>query len=92
MLGKAFLEYDFGKIKKFDELFKVIEDIMARKSFGHLCAYNRLNVSMSRQKKLLVMVGDDKLATGTLAETYIPGIVEFRKLCNNSQDGRFIDG
>lgn len=92
MLGKPFLEYDFSKIKTFANLYKVIEDILARKSFGHLCAYNRLNVSMSRQKRLLVVVGDDRLAAGELAESYIPGIVEFRKLCNRPGDGRYIDG
>lgn len=92
ILGKPFLEYDFSKVKTFNDLYKVIEDILARKSFGHLCAYNRLNVSMSRQKKLLVVVGDDRLAEGKLAEAYIPGIVEFRKLCNRPGEGRFIDG
>ncbi len=92
VLGKQFSEYDFSTVKTFDVLLKVIEDIMARRSFGHLCAYNRLNVSMSRQKKLLAVVGDERLAAGDLAEKYIPGIVEFRKLCNRPGEGRFING
>ena len=91
-LGKPFLEYDFSKVDTFEELYKVIEDVLARKAFGHLCAYNRLNVSMSRQKKLLVVVGDDRLVDGKLAETYIPGIVEFKKLCYKPGEGKFING
>lgn len=49
----------------------------ARGLFGHLCLYNRLNVSMSRQKRLLVAVGDPALVTHELAPKYIPGLVDF---------------
>lgn len=50
-------------------------------SFGHLCLYNRLNVSMSRQKKLLVVAGDSSLLKSALAEKFIPGLVDFHRLC-----------
>ncbi|HEN8704002.1 TPA: AAA family ATPase [Pseudomonas putida] len=53
----------------------------AQSLFGHLCLYNRLNVSMSRQKKLLVVVGDPSLLEGELAAEFIPGLVDFHKLC-----------
>lgn len=53
----------------------------AQSLFGHLCLYNRLNVSMSRQKKLLVVVGDPSLLDGDLAAEFIPGLVDFHKLC-----------
>lgn len=53
----------------------------AQSLFGHLCLYNRLNVSMSRQKKLLVVVGDPSLLEGDLAAEFIPGLVDFHKLC-----------
>jgi superfamily I DNA/RNA helicase len=53
----------------------------ARRLFGHLCLYNRLNVSMSRQKKLLVVAGDSGLLQNRLAEEFIPGLVDFHKLC-----------
>jgi hypothetical protein len=53
----------------------------ARMLFGHLCLYNRLNVSMSRQKKLLVVVGDSGLLQSTLAAEFVPGLVDFHKLC-----------
>jgi AAA domain len=57
----------------------------AQRLFGHLCLYNRLNVSMSRQKKLLVAVGDPALVTGDLAAEYIPGLVDFHQLARGSQ-------
>jgi hypothetical protein len=53
----------------------------ARTLFGHLCLYNRLNVSMSRQKKLLVVVGDSGLLQSTLAAEFVPSLVDFHKLC-----------
>jgi superfamily I DNA and/or RNA helicase len=59
----------------------VDREIQARRGFGHLCLYNRLNVSMSRQKKLLVVCGDSALVQGDLAEDYIPGLVDFYHQC-----------
>lgn len=57
------------------------KELIARRTFGHLCSANRLNVSMSRQKKVLVVVGDSKLVKHPLASEYIPGLVNFYKLC-----------
>jgi len=48
--------------------------------FGHLCLSNRLNVSMSRQKRLLVAVGDSALVAHPLATEFIPGLVEFHRM------------
>ena len=53
----------------------------ARGLLGHLCLYNRLNVSMSRQKKLLVVVGDSGLLQSDLAAEFVPGLVDFLELC-----------
>lgn len=53
----------------------------ARDLFGHLCLYNRLNVSMSRQKKLLIVAGDSRLLQSHLAAEFVPGLVDFYKLC-----------
>jgi hypothetical protein len=64
------------------------EKKLAQRHFGHLCLYNRLNVSMSRQKKLLVVVGDQMLLGNTLAQKYIPGLVDFHNLCK--QEGVFL--
>ena len=63
-------------------------EIEARISFGHLCLYNRLNVSMSRQKKLLVVAGDSGLLQSELAKEFIPGLVDFRELCQT--EGRVL--
>ncbi len=59
------------------------EEKQARSLFGHLCLCNRLNVSMSRQKKLLVVAGDSGLLQSDLAEKFIPGLVDFYKLCQS---------
>lgn len=53
--------------------------------FGHLCLYNRLNVSMSRQKKLLVVVGDAGALQNQLAEDFVPGLVDFLQLCRREE-------
>lgn len=63
-------------------------DKQARGLFGHLCLYNRLNVSMSRQKKLLVVAGDSGLLQNNLAADFIPGLVDFRRLCQ--AEGRIL--
>lgn len=56
------------------------DEAAARGLFGHLGLYNRLNVSMSRQKRLLVAVGDTALVQHKLAERHIPGLVDFFRL------------
>jgi hypothetical protein len=61
------------------------DEMEARVSFGHLCLYNRLNVSMSRQKKLLVVAGDSSLLKSALAEKFIPGLVDFLELCETER-------
>ena len=55
-------------------------DKQARALFGHLCLYNRLNVAMSRQKKLLVVVGDTGLLQSELAKEFVPGLVDFLQI------------
>jgi len=61
--------------------------LQARRLFGHLCLSNRLNVSMSRQKRLLVAVGDPALVTHKLAPQNIPGLVDFYHLATGSIAG-----
>lgn len=62
------------------------DDRRVRHPFGHLVLYNRLNVAMSRQKRLLVVVGDSRLlqvkdATSEEPEVGIPGLIDFYRLC-----------
>ncbi|MBU0595917.1 AAA family ATPase, partial [Candidatus Bipolaricaulota bacterium] len=52
-----------------------------RKFYGHLTSPNRLCVSMSRQKRLLVVVGDKAMVEHELAREAVPGLVAFLNLC-----------
>lgn len=49
--------------------------------FGHLMSKNRLCVSMTRQKKALVMVGDAALVKTPLAKQAIPELQAYHELC-----------
>ncbi|MBR5709769.1 MAG: AAA family ATPase [Thermoguttaceae bacterium] len=55
--------------------------ILGKYPFGFLEVYNRLNVSMSRQKKLLVVVGDSDFYNTDLANEKVPGLFDFLRLC-----------
>ncbi len=54
---------------------------LERSVYGHLTSPNRLCVSMSRQKRLLVVVGDKALVEHELARQAVPGLVGFLELC-----------
>ena len=50
--------------------------------FGHLMSENRLCVSMSRQKKALVVIGDASLMSSSLATDAVPALKNFYDLCH----------
>ncbi|WP_323175734.1 DEAD/DEAH box helicase [Neisseria cinerea] len=52
-----------------------------QKLFGHLMSENRLCVSMSRQKKVLAIVGDSTLANTPIAMDAVPALKNFYDLC-----------
>lgn len=52
-----------------------------QKLFGHLMSENRLCVSMSRQKKVLAIVGDDVLVNAPIAADAVPALKNFYDLC-----------
>ena len=52
-----------------------------QKLFGHLMSENRLCVSMSRQKKVLAIVGDSTLANTQIAVDAVPALKNFYDLC-----------
>lgn len=57
--------------------------------YGHLRLDNRLNVAMSRQRKLLIAVGAKSMAEGSLAEEAVPALAAFLQLCRKeSTNGR----
>lgn len=58
-----------------------IFDKAANRKYGHLRLSNRMNVAMSRQRSLLVAVGDRAMARGRDAEAAVPALATFLKLC-----------
>lgn len=58
---------------------------IGRQHYGFLTSENRLCVALSRQKRLLVVVGNGALFSGTygsrLAAAYVPALREFYALC-----------
>ncbi len=52
-----------------------------RRKYGHLMFQNRLCVAMSRQKRLLIAVGDSGMLKVPCANEVIRPLVEFYKLC-----------
>ncbi len=52
-----------------------------RGKYGHLLLPNRMCVGMSRQQRLLVVVGDKEMFEGDLASREVPGLAKFLELC-----------
>ena len=76
--------------KEFDVVFlsmtrsndlPISDERSLRRKFGHLMLENRLCVAMSRQQRLLIVVGDSGMLRGEVAERSLAGLVAFRKLC-----------
>lgn len=57
-------------------------DKAASRKYGHLRSSNRLNVAMSRQRRLLVAVGDREMFTGAAAMDAVPEMSAFLDLCD----------
>ncbi|WP_213956742.1 MULTISPECIES: DEAD/DEAH box helicase [unclassified Variovorax] len=54
---------------------------LASRKYGHLRSANRLNVAMSRQRRLLIAVGDRSMFTGPSAREAVPEMCAFLDLC-----------
>jgi hypothetical protein len=81
--------------KEFDVVFlsmtrsndhRLSDERSMRRKFGHLMLENRLCVAMSRQQRLLIVVGDAGMLQGEAAQSSLRGLVAFRKLCEG-RDG-----
>lgn len=57
-----------------------------RRKYGHLVLANRLCVAMSRQRQLLVAVGDQAMFCTDAARAAVPGLARFLDLCGG-EDG-----
>jgi hypothetical protein len=58
------------------------DDVRAlRARFGHLLLANRLCVAVSRQKRLLIVVGDKTMFEDEVARRELPGLSRFIELC-----------
>jgi hypothetical protein len=61
-----------------------------RRRLGHLMLENRLCVAMSRQRRLLVVVGDRGMIEGGEAAAAVPGLARFLELCDGEHGVRFV--
>ena len=77
--GKEF-DIVFLSLTRSNEI-PVKDEAARRRRYGFLLLENRLCVAMSRQHRLLVVVGDRAMATGPEAEASVPGLSAFLKLC-----------
>ncbi len=55
-----------------------------RRKYGHLVLENRLCVAMSRQKRLLIVAGDDGMLSGDGGAKSVPGLAKFRDFCGGA--------
>ncbi len=55
------------------------------RKWGHLRFPNRMCVALSRQRALLIAVGDRKMATDPVAEHAVPGLWRFERLCREEE-------
>lgn len=67
-----------AKTDEADEAF----ERQASGRYGHLRSANRLNVAMSRQRRLLVAVGDEQMFRGEVAQRCVPEMHAFLQLCD----------
>jgi superfamily I DNA and/or RNA helicase len=67
--------------REFDVVFLSV--VKTAGGFGFLELYNRLNVAMSRQEKLLVAVGDSRFFDTPDARKKVPGLYHFLRLCRH---------
>ena len=85
--GKEF-DVVFLSLTRSNEI-PVKDEVTRRRRYGFLLLENRLCVAMSRQHRLLVVVGDQAMVPGSEAEESVPGLSAFLKLCEGPH-GRIV--
>ncbi|MFV0364731.1 MAG: AAA domain-containing protein, partial [Suipraeoptans sp.] len=86
------LEQDEKKLEKDKEAFKKFKEYresVGLQNYGFLISENRLCVSLSRQKRMLIVVGDSNIFMdgkwGRLAKTCVPGMQKLLDLCKSEE-------
>lgn len=83
MQGKEF-DVVFLSLTRSNDVFAT-DAATQRRKYGFLALENRLCVAMSRQQRLLVVVGDSAMAEGAGAESAVPALPAFLSLCRGPQ-------
>jgi MoxR-like ATPase len=83
--GKEFDVVILSLVRSNSIIVKKNKDV--RRKYGFLTSYNRLNVAMSRAKKLLIAVGDEEMFKTKEAEEHIFGLSAFYNELINSDYG-----
>jgi superfamily I DNA/RNA helicase len=82
--GKEFDIVLLSLVRSNEQTAKIGDETSWRRKYGFLTLENRLCVAMSRQKKLLIVVGDRTMLSDPTAEKAIPGLLAFYRLCGES--------
>jgi hypothetical protein len=69
---------------------RVTDEPSRRARYGFLLLENRLCVAMSRQRSLLILLGDLAMARGEEAEQSVPALAAFAQLCEEGAHGRIV--
>lgn len=73
--GKEFDVVILSLVRSNQIKIKTFKDV--RRKYGFLTSYNRLNVAMSRAKKLLIIIGDEEMFKTKHAKDYTYGLYAF---------------
>lgn len=86
--NEALLNMDVSSLDEYNDTYKEwqkYKDNIGLKNYGFLTSENRLCVALSRQKRLLIVVGDSDIfhsgGWGNLADKCVPAMKNFYELC-----------
>ena len=82
--GKEFDVVLLSMVRTLPAKIKIDDEDSLNSAYGFLRLDNRLNVAMSRQQRLLIMVGDSSMATHPAALLAAPSISALYSFCQGS--------